>query len=77
MAGEFSFTGLAYAIPELGSSLSMIEGMALAGGVDRLSRWMMNIIPAVAVGNKKAAAQRIIQSGIGGAKAATAAEQLY
>jgi len=77
LAGEFSLTGLAYAIPELGSSLSMVEGMALAGGVDRLSRWMMNIIPAVAVGNKKAAAQKIIQNGIGGAKAATAAEQLY
>jgi len=34
----------------------MVEGMALAGGVDRLSRWMMNIIPAIAVGNKRAAA---------------------
>ena len=77
LAGELSFTGLAYAIPELGSSLSMVEGMALAGGVDRLSRWMMNIIPAIAVGNKKAAAEKILQSGITGAKAATAAEQLY
>jgi len=77
LAGEFSFTGLAYAIPELGSSLSMTEGMALAGGVDRASRWLMNIIPAIAVGNKKAAAEKILQSGITGAKAATAAEQLY
>jgi len=55
----------------------MIEGMALAGGVDRASRWLMNIIPAIAVGNKKAAAEKILQSGITGAKAATAAEQLY
>jgi len=77
LSGELSLTGLAYSIPELGSSLSMVEGMALAGGVDRLSRWMMNIIPAVAVGNKKAAAQKILQSGVTGAKAASAAEQLY
>jgi hypothetical protein len=34
----------------------MIEGMALAGGIDRTARWLMNVVPAIAIGNKKAAA---------------------